>query len=248
MQPGSSRRLAPQHRFCLLVAGLAACAAPALAQSAAAATAVVAGLRAEPAGALAAARQGLADFVARQREHGSAVAAKGAVFDVADLSELSTARIAYGLQVHTIAPQDILDGRTELARMVQPTGTWRFVVQAGARPVGLVTVHEAEDGRWQAVSFGAAGLAGELDALMAAHAGAPGATPRFIRVFQAQSDLLEIASAPDGTRRYALLRSARESLGQAGDAADDGAAVLKESHELLEPLRAAVKKSLAPAR
>jgi len=87
-----------------------------------------------------------------------------------------------------------------------------------------------------------------VEAVMAAYADAQQANVRFIRIFQAQSDLMEIASPADGTVRYAPLRSAREALAQAlpaGTPAD--VMTLREGRELIEPLRAAVKKNLGTA-
>ncbi len=232
--------LSPRRWLGVLPAGLALCAVPAQAQTLAAGAVAVAG--ADAAGARAAAERGLAEFVQRKQQMHAGASATGLALEVADLQQLSAASIAYGFQVHTIEPQDLVDGRGDLRSLARPTGTWRFVVQVDARPVGLVTVARM-DGQWQAVSFGGAGLAAEVDALMATHANAERSNVRFIRVFQAQSDLLEVAAA-DGKAGYALLRSARESL----DAdAPEAAGALRKSHELMVPLRTAVMKNMAVA-
>ena len=247
MQPRSIGRFAQGARLCLLLSALAGGSMPALAQADAAMAATASAQHGERAAARAAAEQGLAEFVQRKQSHGAQAFTDRLPLAVADAAELASLHIGYGFEVHTIAPQDLVDARAELARLVKPTGVWRFVALAGARPVGLVTVGQV-DGRWQAVSFGGSGLAQEVDAVMATYADAQHANVRFIRVFQAQSDLVEVASAAEGTVRYAPLRSAREALAQdlsAVAAAD--VMTLREGRELIEPLRAAVKKNMGTA-
>lgn len=203
------------------------------------------------AGAQAAAERGLADYIERkQRRAGSSQSAALALDGAA---ELGRARIAAGFEVHTIAPADLLAGRAELRQMAQASGIWRFFVKVGARPVGLVTVQRME-GRWQAVSFGGAQLAAELAPLMDVHGEAGAGRLRFIRVHQAQTDLLEVVSPRDLQARYALLASARHALGSElrgaapaalGATAEPPRAALLDTYELLEPLRAAVKRHAA---
>lgn len=215
------------------------------------------------AGAQAAAERGLAEYVQRKQRHAGAARAKALAADGDD--DLGRARIAGGFEVHTIAPDDMLTGRGELRQMAKASGIWRFFARIDGRPVGLVTVQRM-DGRWQAVSFGAAGLAQELSPLMERHGKAGAAQLRFIRVHQAQTDLLEVVSPADLQARYAPLASARHALGNdlpkvamaavtPADAADVTAPAapmartvqmpaLLDTYELLEPLRAAVKRGL----
>lgn len=217
------------------------------------------------AGAQAAAERGLAEYVQRKQRHAGASRAKALAVDGAD--ELARARIAGGFEVHTVAPDEMLAGRGELRQMAKPSGVWRFFARIDARPLGLVTVQRV-DGRWQAVSFGAAGLAQELSTLMAQHGQAGSALRgrggdgggsdglRFIRIHQAQTDLLEVTSPRDLQSRYALLSSARHALGrelpkaamsasaELEPAASVAAPALLDTYELLEPLRAAVKRGM----
>jgi hypothetical protein len=202
-------------------------------------------LPADQGGAQAAAEQGLADYVQRKQQHGGAGAT---AFDLARPEDLSSTRISGGFEVHTIAPKDVFAGRGELRHMAQPTGIWRFFVKVAGKPVGLVTVQRME-GRWQAVSFGGASLAQELSDLMAEHAAVGADHLRFIRVHQAQTDLLEVTSPTDLQARYALLASARASLepemqATTGATPAKAAPRLLDTYELLEPLRNAVKRSL----
>jgi len=200
------------------------------------------------AGAQVAAEQGLAEYVKRKQQHGGQAAS---AFDLAQPQDLARARIAGGFEVHTIAPQDVVAGRGELRQMVQPSGIWRFFVRLGGKPVGLVTVQRM-DGNWRAVSFGGAGLAQELAEVMAEHAGVGADRLRFIRVHQAQADMLEVVSPTDLQARYALLGSARSALaseapaGTAAQAGERATPRLLETYELLEPLRNAVRRNAQP--
>jgi len=175
-------------------------------------------------------------------------------FELASVQDLTRAAVGQGFEVHTVDPADVLAGRSDVAGMVRPTGEWRFVVSVDERPVGLVTVRQA-GGRWEAVSFGAAELSKEVSGLMARHGNAQRSNLRFVRVLQARSDFLEVTSEKDFGKRYAPLKSARQSLslrqggrpeGRAeGRAEGDG---LIDGGEFLEPLRAAIKANMAEFR
>ncbi|WP_374438305.1 hypothetical protein [Inhella sp.] len=224
---------------------LAAGLGPSAPAAAAAEAAPAANRRAEPAEALAAAQRDFQAFVRRSLANHEGTLPDGFPFEVNDLQDLQNARLAYGFEVHTVDPQDLFDPRAELSRRAKPTGTWRFVVQLEGRPIGLATVQQ-HNGRWETVSFGATVLAKDVDAVMGRHANGARSNVRFIRVFQAQSDFLEVQDARDGRARFAPLFSARQSLllqpQRAGVAADP--AGLAEQADLIEPLRAAVRKNL----
>ncbi|MGY8624769.1 hypothetical protein [Chromobacterium violaceum] len=186
-------------------------------------------------GIASAARQGLAEFAKQNQAEYGARLPDGFPLALADGRELASLQLGRGFPVYTVDPQRLLAAEADLSRLMTPTGSWRFVVLSGARPVGLVTV-EKMDGRWQAISFGAAELARNVEAAQAGH----GQT-RFLRVYQAQTDFLEVAPA-GGKPRFAALMSARERLSlQQQPALLDGA-------DLIEPLRAAVRAGLASFR
>ena len=199
--------------------------------------------------ALMAAQRGLGEYQQRKQQYYAGLSPSHMALEVADVQELSQARIGQGFQVHTVPPRELVAGRADLAAMARPTDSWRFIVQVADRPVGLVTVQKTE-GRWQAVSFGGAGLARELEALKQAHGNADGSNLRFIRIYQAQSDLLEVVSGQDGRARYATLQSARDALLRHGLAKGsvDANAGLVEAPQLLEPLRAAVGTQMEALR
>ncbi|MCD4500075.1 hypothetical protein [Chromobacterium vaccinii] len=183
-----------------------------------------------------AARQGLASFVKQNLAEYGARLPDGFPLSVADGRELASLRLGRGFPVYSVNPQRLLAADADLSGLMAPTGSWRFVALSGSRPVGLVTVEKVE-GRWQAIAFGAAELSKNVEAAQAGHAG----QTRFLRVYQAQSDFLEVAQA-DGKPRFAALMSARETLSLKKQPA------LLEGADLIEPLRAAVRANLASFR
>ncbi|MBX9345465.1 hypothetical protein [Chromobacterium piscinae] len=183
-----------------------------------------------------AARQGLAGFVKQNLAEYGVRLPDGFPLSVADGRELASLRLGRGFPVFSVNPQRLLAADADLSGLMAPTGSWRFVALSGSRPVGLVTVEKVE-GRWQAIAFGAAELAKNVEAAQAGHAG----QTRFLRVYQAQSDFLEVAQA-DGKPRFAALMSARETLSLKKQPA------LLDGADLIEPLRAAVRANLASFR
>ncbi|MEO6919876.1 MAG: hypothetical protein ABI171_12820 [Collimonas sp.] len=200
----------------------------------------------------AAARRGFAEFVQHQIQAHAGNLPDGFPLDVADVQDLKDASIGYGFPVYTVDPKDIVAGRSDFSAMAKPTGTWRFVIDLKHRPIGLATV-EKINGAWQTVAYGAAGLSKDVDALSRFHGNADHSNLRFIRVYQARSDFLEVASA-NGAVRFAPLQSARESLllqqraNKSGGNANDSAGGLLDASQFAESLRAAVKANLANYR
>jgi hypothetical protein len=210
---------------------------PAMAQNA---TAVAAK---EGATAHAAAQRDFAQFAAYQMRTRPGIAAADFPLDIGDMQDLKEAVIGYGFPVHTVDPKDIVAGRADLQAMAKPTGQWRFIISVRGKPVGLATVDQV-NGRYETVAYGAATLAKDVEALTSHHGNAARSNLRFIRVYQARSDFLEVS---DGSRtRYAPLHSARESLLLQARAlkAGQGDSSLMEASEVLQPLRAAVKANL----
>jgi hypothetical protein len=203
--------------------------------------------------AAAAAARGFAEFVQNQVQAHAGTLPAGFPLDVADVQDLKDARIAYGFPVYTVDPKDIVAGRSDFSAMAKPTGVWRFLVSRDNRPIGLATV-EKLNGAWQTIAYGGAGLSKDVDALMQFHGNADHSNLRFIRVFQAQSDFLEVASANGAAPRFAPLQSARESLllqqraKKTGSAADNAANGLMDASQFAESLRAAVKANIANFR
>ena len=199
--------------------------------------------------AAAAAEQDLAKFAQRYLQDGTGGMPPHFPLAVADLKELGRAKIGYGFQVYTFDPADVIAGRSDVGRMARPTGDWRFVIEVNGRPIGLATVRQ-ERGQWETVSYGGAALAKEIDTVAARHGNASRSNLRFIRVFQAQSDFIEVTSDADFRVRFAPLQSARQSLAlrQYSAAAKSDADSLIDAAEFLDPMRNAIKANLANFR
>jgi hypothetical protein len=133
---------------------------------------------------LKAAEKGMTAFLANPEITGSKKSPIAAV-NGADMT------LGAGFHIHTIAPTfDAENG--SLDALATPTGHWRFLILSGNQPVGMLTVVNT-DGVWQAVSIGGAGIARELFQVMNRWPVSEGYTYRFIRIFQARSDFIEIS-------------------------------------------------------
>lgn len=233
LRPG----LRPLLHAALLGASLLLTASAAHAQAAPAA--MHAQVRAQEHAAAAAASLDLARFVQHHQQDHADTLAKHFPLAVSSAAELSQAHIGPGFAVYTVDPADIV-AHDDLSGAAKPTGAWRFVIRVGNRPVGLSTVEQV-NGQWQVVSYGGAQLAQDVDLQLRRHGNADRSNLRFIRVYQARSDFLEVSSPLDGRTRLAPLHSARASLNlQAASASG-----LMEQTEVMPSLRAAVQANLA---
>ncbi len=193
--------------------------------------------------ALSAAQRDFSQFVTHQLQRRGAPA--DFPLDIASLQDLKDATIAYGFAVHTIDPPELLAGRGNMQSMARHANQWRFVIMHNERAIGLATV-EKNNGRYQTVAYGGAVLAKDLDAVAAVHGNADKSNLRFMRIYQARADLLEVTAA-NGQARFAPLHSARESLVLKQRNKDGGDGLLDES-EFMQPLRSAVKQNMAASR
>lgn len=194
--------------------------------------------------ALSAAQRDFARFVAHQLQRKG-----GAPSDfplaISDLQELKAASISYGFPVYTIDPPDMLAGRGSMRSMAKQVNQWRFVIALNGRAIGLATV-EKNKGRYETVAYGAAVLAKDLDAAASRHGNADKSNLRFLRIYQARADFLEVDSL-DGRGRFAPLHSARESLSLQKQSGTQGSDLLDET-ELVQPLRSAVRQNIGAQR
>lgn len=187
---------------------------------------------------ISAAERDLAAYVQHNIQNKSGTLPDGFPLDIRDVRDLKDARIGHGFQIYTVDPKDILAGRGDIHGMAKPTGIWRFVINLHEKPIGLATLEQV-NGKWETVAYGAALLAQDMEAWAANYGNADRSNLRFIRIYQAQSDFLEI-NGKEGDSRFAPLYSARHSLllhSGKNDALLDGS-------ELLGPLQAAVKKNM----
>lgn len=160
---------------------------------------------------------------------------------VSSYAELRQVTLGIGFEVDTVDPSSLLYARqtADIGRMARGTGVWKFVMLSKGQPVGLLEMNNV-NGKWQAVGAGSARLAQDVNA--AASASTDGSF-RFVRIYQATSDLMEVRGK-DSVPRYVALPSAQRSLSLSNAKMADGTL---SSQELLPSLQAAVRANLAHA-
>jgi len=160
------------------------------------------GLAAEevpPAGAIQAAEKGIARFP-------SAIPGQTA---------LVNAKLQNGFQVYTVSPTELMES-SNIGSIIVPTGVWRFVVLSNDQPAALITVQQV-NGQWTAVSMGGAALAVEMNKVMEKWSQTDGYTHRFVRIYQARADFVEISRASaEREPGFVPLTSSRVALGITG--------------------------------
>lgn len=165
-----------------------------------------------------------------------AAAQKGLV----DFPGLNDVSLQQGFQVFTVSPTALMTC-SELGSVIIPTGQWRFLVFSGGQPMGLLTVAQIE-GHWQAVSMGGAGLATEMSRVLKTWSPENGYNFRFVRIYQAMTDLVEITRVSDSLKPgYVPMTSARASLGIQGEFAPE---VILNDSQIITPLRDVVAKNI----
>ncbi len=162
----------------------------------------------------------------------------GFPLDITDLSELKGATLGMGYQVHTVNPAEVMGG-SDLEPLVKGTSIWHFLVMVDARPVAILEVDRI-DNAWQVVGVGSAELAKDVHAMATEHARK--GEFRFVRIYQATSDLMEVRQADSPEARYVPLVAARQSLRMARPLK---ASDLLNGQEILPSLQSAVRHQLA---
>ncbi len=157
---------------------------------------------------------------------------------VGSYAELRQVTLGIGFEVNTIDPAALLYARrdADLSRVTRGTGIWNFVVLSKGQPVALLEVGR-QDGRWQVLGAGATRLARDVQAAAQGHA-RDGAF-RFVRVYQATADLMEVRG-PDNRAQYVPLAKTVDTL-----PLKSSGRVLSSSAELLPSLQGAVRANLA---
>jgi hypothetical protein len=193
----------------------------------------------EPAGLRAAAEAGLRSLINDLSKDIKSDSLPDAFpFDVNDLSELKTAKLGLGFEVFSAHPQTLLAGGRPFDQMLLGTGVWNFVVLTDGHPAALLEL-EKVNGKWQVNGAGAAKLAQDVHATSENHAGKNAF--RFVRIYQATADFMEVKDM-EGKARYAPLIAARQSLRMSAASA---AALPGASADVLPELQEAVRGHLA---
>lgn len=124
---------------------------------------------------------------------------------------LSKATLGAAFRVYTITPDKILnfDPQMELSALITPTELWFFPVLYDREVRTILTVDKM-NGEWQAVAIGSSGLARQLKNVADEWPESEGYEFKFIRIYQAQSDLMVLSKK--GMTKIFPLESARISL------------------------------------
>lgn len=99
----------------------------------------------------------------------------------------------------------------DLSSLLVSTDTWQFLITTRGKAVAIITV-DFMDGKWMPVSIGSSELASQLSKLLEVWPTSSGHRYRFIRVYQANSEFMEL-STRDGITGIIPLGSARHALG-----------------------------------
>lgn len=163
----------------------------------------------------------------------------GFPFDINDISELKNAKLGMGFEVHTAHPQTLLAGGRPFEQMLIGTGIWNFVVLVDGYPTALLEMEKVH-GKWQVNGAGGSKLAQDVHLTTQQNAGRNAF--RFVRIYQATADFLEVKDI-EGKSRFAPLLAARQSLRMPANSALEQAA--PTSVDVLPTLQGAVREHLA---
>ncbi len=184
---------------------------------------------------LKAARKGLNQFLGQEN------LPPGFPHEFSELNSIKHIKIGYGFEMFTVSPDSLAaDQESTLQGMLRPTGVWRFVVNLRGQAAALLTVAQVQ-GNWAMVSIGGAGLAKEVNRVTAAWPEKNGYKARFVRVFQAKSDFMEISRGTE-PMGFVLFKSARIALQM--DRYDIQPSTLVYQSEFIETLREMVGEEM----
>lgn len=195
----------------------------------------------EPQGIRSAAEQGLRTIIADlTRDLKAGNLPSDFPIDINDLSELKSAKLGLGFEIHTIQPQTLLAGNRPMEQMVSGTGIWNFVVTINNHPVALLEM-EKTYGKWAVNGIGGAKLAQDVQNAAQTHSGKDAF--RFVRIYQATADFMEVKDS-NSKARYVPLIAARETLKMALAPATN-ANNLSDGSDLLPTLQNTVRANIA---
>lgn len=154
--------------------------------------------------------------------------------DIDDLSDLRSASLGDGYQVHTLDPDALMEGAKRVEDMVVPLDIWNFFIMVEDRVIGQMSM-EKINGKWMLGNIGSYGTAQSVREAMTQNRSSRDF--RFVRIYQAKADLMEV-DLGEG-KQYLPLVSARYSLGLPKDTRS------MDSQGVLSVLQNAVRENLA---
>ncbi len=142
-----------------------------------------------PAEIVQAAREGIARFL------NSRPVSSLQKFGFRDQDEVNRATLGEGFQIYTVPPQTLLSGQSfqNFESIAVPTKAWQFLIRSGRDAKAFLRV-DYINGQWQAVSLGSSGLAVQMDSIVKTWPPSAAYKLKFIRIYQAKSDFVEISS------------------------------------------------------
>lgn len=157
-------------------------------------------------------------------------------------TQLTQAFLGDAFQLYFVPPDVLLadDQNRTLSSLAQPTTQWFFLVMTPEGAACMITV-DYHEGRWQAISLGAAGLARQLYDVLCTWPARNAYSHRFIRIYPATSDFVVITKGRTNLGVLPLT-SARISLDLQGAAFNPKQ--LYDFSKLLPDIRAVVRKNL----
>lgn len=109
--------------------------------------------------------------------------------------EWEMAVLGDGFPIYTVEGDKLLkrggDGTHSMRHLVTPTKEWYFMINADNRAVAMLFVGEI-NGEWQVTGIGHSGIANEMDEMLAIWNKEKGYAFRFVRIYEARSDFLEV--------------------------------------------------------
>lgn len=156
--------------------------------------------------------------------------------------EIDNAELGEGFLMYGVSAKIFGDSATQdLAASVQPTNQWNFLVRSGGEAKALIRVDFA-DGEWRPISIGASTLAKEVSSFLAKWPDVDGYHFRFIRVYKATMDVVEV-TRNGRLRGFVPLSSLIMMPGRARGTFTEGD--LHDSGEILDRLRSAAKQAMS---
>lgn len=109
-------------------------------------------------------------------------------FGLSPDDNISEAVLGTPFQLYTITPTKLLNAgdNTPVSSLISPTGSWLFPIVLQGKSRAILTVERME-GKWQAVTMGRSGLAGEMEKLNGQWPKTKGYEPKLVGIYQAAS-------------------------------------------------------------
>jgi hypothetical protein len=163
-------------------------------------------------------------------------------YGFSNIKEMDQATLGNPFRVYTLSPEKIINYQKShnFSSAISPTTMWFFPVLCNGAAKTLLTVDFMGD-EWRAVAIGSSGLAKQLGEVIKKWPESEGYGLKFVRVFQARSDL--IALSHEGKVKIKPLNSAEASmqLGKKGISTHER---LYDTSEIMQKLSPVVIKNI----